>query len=253
MALSNWDTLAVNEKGESIGGSFKSPGGVTVEFYKNWLYVRDPKAWDKSSGYTKPTIMQVNSGDFSYKDIHIMAVRGPKGGIYAAVWTSKYQEQSKEKGAPYIPPIVTGMVGIGCYGFLNEVDLVLAKLGRTVQPGDCWISSSTNSGPDHTWVSAIENLREDGKRERIEHEKYDLDELWVGVEPAEVQFLKDKLINDEEYGADIPDEFKKIDFSKAARFNQGDQFFANAMGQETPATEPGKAEGTIFGKVLKNI
>lgn len=41
MALSNWDTMSMDEKGKTLSGEFVSPLGVKVEFYKNWIYVRE--------------------------------------------------------------------------------------------------------------------------------------------------------------------------------------------------------------------
>lgn len=76
MALSNWDTLAISETGESIGGEITSASGVTVMLYKNWLYVR---------GSDGEIIMRITFGSIDYKDIHIEAVRGPQNGCYAIV------------------------------------------------------------------------------------------------------------------------------------------------------------------------
>src|SRR5271154_4408257 len=83
MALSNWDTLAVDEKGEPCSGSFVSPLGIEIEIYKNWLYVRDAKAWVESDHcFTNDTIMQIENGKLRYKDVEITAIRGPKNGVY---------------------------------------------------------------------------------------------------------------------------------------------------------------------------
>jgi hypothetical protein len=104
MALSNWDTMALNEKGEPSHGEFTSPCGVSVEFYKNWLYVRDAKAWQEGGGYTEPTVMEIQPGDIRYKDVHILALRGPQNGVFAVVWTGYGDE-------------VKGMAGCGVYGY----------------------------------------------------------------------------------------------------------------------------------------
>lgn len=141
MALSSWDTLAANEKGESIEGVFVSPKcGVVVEFYKNWIYVRDEHAWQEESNFVKPTVMQIKLGNITYKDVQILAIRGPQDGIYAAVWTKQYQEQVE--GTPYKEPIITGMIGCGVYGFdggdfvgvtPESRDWFAAKLRETVE------------------------------------------------------------------------------------------------------------------------
>ena len=74
MARSNWYTTAFNEKGETVEGVF-TVGNVTVEAYKNWLYVRDPDAWLEHGGFSKPTIMEVTHGEIKYKNVSILAER----------------------------------------------------------------------------------------------------------------------------------------------------------------------------------
>lgn len=118
MALSNWDTFALDHEGQPNSGSFTSDMGVTVESYKNWLYVYDEAAWVDGGAFSKPVIMHVNEGNVSYKDVHILAVRGPKNGIYFCVYSSKYEKQ--EEGQPYKGPIIKGIVGIGCSGYSSR-------------------------------------------------------------------------------------------------------------------------------------
>lgn len=128
MALSNWDTLAVNEEGKSITGTFISPSGVVVEIYKNYIAVRDPQAWKEGCGFSEPTIMVVNEGNFTYKDVQILATRGPKEGIYLAVTSGHFSDKT-----------LKCMLGIGCYGFDvdkwvgiedREIDYLQSKLEK---------------------------------------------------------------------------------------------------------------------------
>jgi hypothetical protein len=86
MALSDFDLLAVNEKGKPTNGVHVSPLGIRVEIYKNWIYIQDPKAWRKESGWTKPTIMKIDSGSFLYLDVCGIVLRGPQGGAFVVVW-----------------------------------------------------------------------------------------------------------------------------------------------------------------------
>lgn len=108
MALSNWDTLAMNHEGKSCGGSFKSPLGVEVEFYKNWLYIRDKVAWQPGGCFMGTTIMEIWEGRLTYKDVHILAVRGSREAIYAVVWSHP------------IGGDVTGMAGVSLYGYEDD-------------------------------------------------------------------------------------------------------------------------------------
>lgn len=114
MALSNWDLLVLDHDGRPCDGSFTSPEGVEVEFYKNWLYVRDPKGWTHGA-FVEPTVMQVTEGILRYKDVAIVAFRGPQDGVYAVVWRTDYPKQ--EQGARPLPAVITGMVGCGVYGY----------------------------------------------------------------------------------------------------------------------------------------
>jgi len=182
MALSNWDTMAVDLGGNPCGGSFASPQGVTVEFYKNWLYIRDEKAWVEGRSFVKSTVAHVNSGDLSYGDVHIVAVRGPQGGVYAVV-TSGYGEKQ------------IGMVGCGVYGF-------------------------------------------------------DGDE-WVGVTAESKEFLQKFLLSEDQEGfAEFSDKVRAVKLGGALRFNQGDAYVADRLGEDTPASEPGQAEKPILLQAL---
>jgi hypothetical protein len=176
MSLSNWDTMAFDEKGEPTNGVFVSKLGVCVAFYKNWLYVRDEKAWEEGGAYIKPTVMHVQSGDLHYKDVGIHALRGPQNGIFAVVYSGYGKE------AP-------GMLGCGVSGY---------------------------EGDD-----------------------------WVGVTPATIEWWAAHL---EEL--EVPFE---IDLKKGQRFNQGDAYFAKALGEDVPATNAGEAEKPVMETIVERL
>ncbi len=99
MALSNWDTMALDEKGKPTNGVYTSPLGITFEFYKNWIYVRDK--------FVSPTVMEITEGKICYLDTDVLALRGPQNGVYA-INHSGYGENVK------------GMIGCGVYGYDYE-------------------------------------------------------------------------------------------------------------------------------------
>lgn len=109
MALSNWDTMTVNEELECVHGVFRSDMGVIVEAYKNWLYVRDESAWRDGVTFSKPTVMEIHSADMKYIDTKIYAVRDSDSGIYFAVWTG-YKHGGNLKA----------MIGCAVYGWEGE-------------------------------------------------------------------------------------------------------------------------------------
>lgn len=116
MALSNWDLMAVDGEGKSTNGVFAASSGVNVEIYKNWLYVSDEKAWQENCRYVKPVVMEIQEGMLFYKDISIVAFRGPQDGVFCVVWNNFYPE--KKEGENKEPEaILTAMVGCGVYGY----------------------------------------------------------------------------------------------------------------------------------------
>lgn len=104
MALSNWDTLAVDHKKQSTNGVFVTPLGVRVEVYKNWLYVHDEAVQKNNDPYSGDVVMEVQEGKFTYRDLDIKAVRGPNDGIYALCWTGYHDD-------------VEFMLATGIYGY----------------------------------------------------------------------------------------------------------------------------------------
>lgn len=229
MALSNWDTLALNEKGESTNGVFTSPLGVTVEIYKNWLYVRDPKAWQEGGSYVHPVVMEVQKGSFHYKDVQIEAIRGPKNGIYCVVSCTRYQDQPKatpEDPKPaYVPPIVTAMVGIGCYGYGGEY-------------GDEWI------GIDDTEKDFLAGWLQGHATEQVTM-------FSSSYDPKTKEWVKGKEVM-ETVSHNFDKAIRDIPFGNALRFNQGDAYFAKNLDFELPATKPGEAQPTIMSQMLKS-
>lgn len=106
MALSDYDTLAINHTGAATNGSFISPLGVSVDLYKNWIYVRDPDAWQPGA-YVRPTIMEIQDGFIRYRDVTIVAMRRikPTRSIFALAY-SGYNYDSSYSG-------MVGVAGIG--------------------------------------------------------------------------------------------------------------------------------------------
>lgn len=107
MALSNWDTFAIDHEGKGSSGRFVSKLGVEVEIYKSWIYISDRDAWVEGGGYVNPIVMQVKDGKIKYKDVEIVAERwSDPESIFCAAWCG-YEHANTVKG----------IVGIGTYGF----------------------------------------------------------------------------------------------------------------------------------------
>jgi hypothetical protein len=104
VAMSNWDVFAVDGAGQATTGGIRSPLGVEVRIYKNWLYVDDEHGWQEGM-FRRPCVMEIQHGSVSYKDVRITAIRGPKSGIYCVVETYAKGHDGD------------CMVGIGAYGY----------------------------------------------------------------------------------------------------------------------------------------
>lgn len=102
MALSNWDTFTMTHEGKPCGGVFTSPQGVSVEIYKNWIYLRD-KDWNKVKDWSP--VMEIYDSRTHYKDVNI-ASKFINHTIYVATWSGYDYDKS-----------VHGMVGIGTMGY----------------------------------------------------------------------------------------------------------------------------------------
>jgi hypothetical protein len=84
MAMSNWDLMAWDDKGNSDTGSF-THNFTQINIYKNWVYVCDEKAHNKYTSFKYPTIMSIHDGWVHYNGCDIITKRGKQDGIYVVV------------------------------------------------------------------------------------------------------------------------------------------------------------------------
>lgn len=219
MALSNWDTLSVNLKGEAQAGFFISPGGVKVEIYKNWIYVHDPKAWREEGQFVKDTIMEIQHGRVQYYDVEIVAVRGPQEGVYVVCWHANYENKETE---------YTGMIGCGVYGY----------------EGENWIGVMPDSLEFlQKWVSHRERCFTD---EMIDQMLADLANPKIDPKDWEQELR-------ESFSFDFPEEIAGVKLDQATRYNQGNMYFAEKMGLPLDVTKPGMSEEPAITTIIDGM
>lgn len=156
MALSNWDTFAINERGESnLAGELISPLGIRVKIYKNFLYVSDANAWQNGDRFVEPIVMRVELGEIAYKDVEINAVRGPQDGIYVAVIVMQHSNPESRRA----------MIGIGCSGYSDAGE---------------WIGTTeTAKSFLRTWLDTSKQVTIDtGEPDPISYTRYKFED-WV--------------------------------------------------------------------------
>ncbi len=235
MALSNWDTLAIDLDGKPVNGVFVSPKtGIKVELYKNWVYIHDTKGWREGGRFVNDTVAEIQEGDLSIHDIHIRAIRGPQNGIFVACWTVEWPKS--ETGET--KPIYKGMIGCGVYGF---------------EGGD-WIGVSKESFKFlQDWISKKEPVfDEDDLAQIIEHfkEADDKSRMAEDIRDLTPEQYKAKLKSEMTYNFDK--QIATVDFSKALRFCQGDGYFEDRLGEDRSGTPVGEADEPILMKLFGN-
>ncbi len=223
MALSSWDTLAVDLNGEPQEGFFVSPDGVQVSIYKNWIYVDDPKAWREKGNFTKSTIMEMHHGDIHYHDVEIRAIRGPQYGVYVACWHADYSCK---------PAKFVGMIGCGVSGYAETKD----------DEDPIWVGVTPESVEFlQKWISHKERHWTDEE----------VDEMVAGLNNPDLDPKDWEKELKESCNFDFPEEIAGVSLGKGIRYNQGNMYFAEKSGMPLEATEPGESEEPAISQMLK--
>ncbi len=238
MAKSDYALLAVDKEGTPIAGTFVSPCGVEVEIYKTWLYIRDKKGWAEGGSFVEPVIMQVHSGELTYKDVHIFAIQGgPQNGVYCAVWCHPYDTER-----------FRAMVGIGVYGYDESLDP--QWVGVSKESLDFLQKNILGEGFTE---ECIETCGTNMSWEEIQ-ERYEGEEILDHTEKDGWCSYKVRT-SYESWTTNIPESLRTLDLSKAAYFNQGDAYFAEqGLMDEVETTKPGEAGPTpIIMQVIEGM
>jgi hypothetical protein len=74
---------------------------------------------------------------------------------------------------------------------------------------------------------------------------------WAGVKPSTTRAFLKWLTAQVDYSDEGKAWLKRIAKSKGLRFNQGDRYFARALGKSIPATKPGTAAKPLLLQLIK--
>ena len=237
MALSNWDTCAYGPDGKPSDGILSVDDKNSVEIYKNFVYLR----------LGVNPVIGINNGSVTVSGISIEAARYPKqNSVFLYVTIHKEDETHR-------------MAGIGCYGFRNNVEEALEKLGRKEEPGEFWVESSSSS-PNEVTRGYIEEMK---TRETItlwegEENRPRLEDQWIGLLPethlAFLEWLR-KTMDFDDY-LEIPhfqEDKAWYDAVVAAtpkHFNQGDEFLS---GGNAPMSDIGETTPPIIQGMMDEL
>ena len=112
MAKSNWATVAWDEKNQDSIGIFKLDDSLSVEAYKNWIYIYDKEGWTDGGSYVEPCVAQIWEGEINYKKVKIAAKRIDLQNAMLFYCRTGWPNSEKD---PY-----RHMLGICCYGFDDD-------------------------------------------------------------------------------------------------------------------------------------
>jgi hypothetical protein len=241
MALSNWDLLAFNTQGEPCEGIF-THGNTSVRIYKNWAYVDNKTMWQEGGSYIKPVIAEVYQGDLTIHNVNILAKRHADQSSIFIICTAGYSDEKEI------------MVGIGCCGYLNDTKIYTEKLKLDLENYTWYSCLGRKDGKSYVGVSGFPNNPDTHSMLEIEVPAEMVipdEEMYIGVsETTYKAFLE--FLDREAENATIPKEYvDKIKASTAIRFNQGDRYFADNLGNDgIPATEVGKTSEPVMNQLL---
>lgn len=265
MALSDWDTLAVDHNSAALAGYSKNHKGVGVEIYKNFLYIHDKEARQgfaplavagpideehtdlatKHYGFTSDVVMQVDHGILRYGGWSIYAERGPKNGVYVVAYSSQTDYATTDEDGKKTYPKISEylLVGCGVSGYLSLARQYREELLACGYDPDT-VESYLGAAYEGNDIELF--LFKDGKINSV-YTGPDKGSVFVGIEQADVDHLREVMNRAQDY---VTIDLDTIDLSKAVRFNPGDAYFADHLGGDIPATAPGKAQVPLLGQVI---
>lgn len=112
MALGNWATMCWDENGKPVLGRL-TEGEVTIEIYKNWIYIHDSAGWQERHGFSRAVVGEIHSGCVTYKRFRIIVDRHQTQN--AMFFIIEYREYEK-----YETTKLRQLFGVACYGYEGE-------------------------------------------------------------------------------------------------------------------------------------
>lgn len=241
MAMSNYDLLAFDNQGRPCNGILKS-GNTIARIYKNWLYISNPKMWKKGeSSFSKPIIAQINGGgSINLGKMEIVTKwDNHQNSIFVFCQYSHYTKKRTTRKK---------MVGIGCCGYLDTTSIYVEKMG--LDPDKDWMGgSSHHDGISEEILTCFIDEGKGGIEEHVVPGEFIIEDTWIGVDFETYQsFLKwleelvEDYIMDKKY-------LKLIKKQEPIRANQGDLFFANALGLPPEGTHIEEPSAPMINEV----
>ena len=135
MAIANYASWSIDERGLDAHCDFVSPMGIHVNIHKDFAYLDDPAAWTKLRADNPPHIVaEIHAGMLCYKDLHMCSRTTPSGLFFLACWA--FQPGVKvETAATW--EYIHALYGIGKYAF--EGNNYIGVTGEDIQAFYEWL------------------------------------------------------------------------------------------------------------------
>lgn len=182
MSFSDYHYLLLNKDGIVENDIFISPLHVKVQVYKNWLYVKDQKAWENGGQFVSPTVMEIQHGFLTYKDVLIYAKRGPNRGIYFVIWVEQYNQYHFDF-----------VIGLGMSAYRDWIAYELKKLNmystKNKKDWSLCITGTNNVYLDNVIKNRsilIHDAEQKGK-------EYDFKKHCIEIQKNNIDYLNEKI------------------------------------------------------------
>lgn len=238
MALSDYERLVLGENGEPCESDFKINSNLSIEAYKNWLYLRSEKMWHENTGFIKPIIAHMWEGHLEICGCSIQAIRENNGRtMYFLV-----ESYVEDNGGHY-----RYFGGIATYGWEDTLPKLIEhfKIDKTQYEDFIQGSSYDSDANGNTCQNFfLEGLRKDGGYDKFEAQEKGnehLDSEYIGITNEMYRGFIQWVEKEKHPSEDKLNWLLKIKSGTPQCFNQGDLFFRDRTdGLEIRGTEPGE-------------
>lgn len=229
MGLSSYCTLAFDKKGKSSYGVLNGfSKGTSVQIYKNWIYVRDPRMHFDKGPYTDNVVASIEKGHLHLSEFQIYADRSKiQNAVFVLTQTKKWSKDYKKSQSKL-------MAGIGAYAFESQIHNFAKDMGVNMEDWDDISQGWCSSG--HLTLHCIND--KDYKEFQVNDTPENKDRYEPKLVGVKIETYKEFLIWLEEivkehfqFDKNVSkwlNEIKRKKLEDILCYNQGDAFFSDA-------------------------
>ena len=264
MAVSDYDHLVIGPDGTTKPTKIAS-GAWELEPYKNWLYIRNKET--SSPSYVKGTIGEIN-GDSQMRlgpfQISSKAFQMGPESPYGIFFLVKHYDYGNN--------IYKHWAGVACNGYehnfkVSKLQRWLKKAVLEVEDASWYYTTRCNFDMIDGYIINPFGLSTDDNKEfnGFIFKATSGEDVYIHIGNRDMykwRGVDQKVFNKfwawvktqaDEYDTHLLEWISSVKVNSLRRVNQGDQFFADAMGIENGATLIGGADDPVLMKAIKGM